>query len=194
MAKQMRPIVRNLKPAPPPKFVQESKLPAAFKTNVLAFQSVKKVRVSHVENGAFMFYVQLESLDGEFQEMFGKLQRSELHFFKSRPSTIGMACLARHDKKIYRAAIAKCPQNPSQDFIVNFVDFGFSAAVKFDNIFHIPEEFLNQFTFAMPFSLIGVNANEIKVLEKEVAFYFKQLTENRVMTLKCVPSNGELTL
>lgn len=194
MKKQMRPIVRGLKAPPPPKFVQDPmirdpKIPVAFKTNVLAFQSVRKVRVSHFENGPFMFYVQMED-NGEFQQLFAKLQRTELHHFKSRPSSIGMACLARHDKKIYRAAIAKFPQNPSQDFIVNFVDFGFSAAVKLDNLFHIPEEFLSQFTFALPFSMTGVGAREIKVSEKEIAFYFRHLAENRVLTLKCVPSDG----
>jgi hypothetical protein len=128
MKKQMRPIVRGLKAPALPKFVsaQESmirdpKVPAAFKSNVLPFQSVK-VRISHVENGPFLFYVQLESLESDYQQLFGKLQRTELR--PERPSSIGMPVLVRRDKQILRAAVAKLPQNASQDFIVNLVTPG----------------------------------------------------------------------
>ena len=191
MANQMRPIARNLKPPPLPKFVQESSKGARFSVAVLPFQSLKKVRISHYESGPFMFYIQIESAEGEFQRFIAKLQKVELHHLKSRPTSLGMACLARHDKKIYRAAIAKCPQNPAhENFLVNFVDFGFNASVKLENLFYIPDEFL-QFTFAMPFCLAGLKASELKVNEKEIAFYFRQLTENRLVSLKCIAFDGE---
>lgn len=192
MKNQMRPIARNLKAPPLPRFTDtlpEPKIAATFKTNVLAFQSVKKVRISHYESGPLMFYVQTESSDGEFQKLVDRLQKTELRSLKSRPASIGMACLARHDRKIFRAAIAKIPQHPTQDYSVNFVDYGFNRSVRLDNLFYIPDDFLSQLTFAMPFCLAGCRVNELK-LDKEVNFYFRQLTENRSLILKCVPSDG----
>ena len=166
--KQMRPIVRGLKVPAQPKFVQQSmimirdpKAAVAFKTNVISFHSQHKVRISHYENGPSMFYVHLESRDAEYQQLSSRLQIAELR--NARPF-IGMACLVRHNQKIYRATIAKLFQSPSQDLIVNLVDFGFSAVVKLENIFHISEEFLRPFTFALPFSLHGINSGEIKYL------------------------------
>lgn len=191
---QMRPIARNLKAPPTPKFVYQDNtkqnFSAIFKTNVLPFQSVKKIRISHYENGPFLFCAQIESLDKDFQQLVTKLQRTELRHFKSFPTMIGMACLARFEKKVYRGAIAKIPQHQNEDFNVNFVDYGFNRSIKLENLFYIPEEFLTQFTFAMPFSLAGVKAKELKVNEKEIAFYFRLLTENKLLTLKCVPFDG----
>jgi tudor domain-containing protein 1/4/6/7 len=192
---QMRPIARNLKPPPPPKFYHDQKHSepqkiAAFKTNVLPFQSVKKVRISHFENGPLVFYVQTESADNEFQRFNLRLQKVELRFINPHHAAIGMACLARYEKKIYRAAIAKVAQNQSQSFHVNFVDYGFNGSVSADNIFYIPDDFLNQFTFAMPFCLAGFKTKEMKASHDEINFYFRQLTENQILTLKCVPSDG----
>lgn len=204
---QMRPIARNLKAPPPPRhYVQEPQKHqnrhelknAAFKTNVLAIQSVKKVRISHYENGPFMFCVQSESSDSDFQRLVGKLQKSELtplrQFLKSRQVSTGTACLALFEKKVYRVAIARIPQHANDDFFVNFVDYGFNRSIKLDNLFYIPEDFLTQFTYAMTFSLAGCKANELKVSDKEISFYFRLLTENKLLTMKCVPSDGESIL
>lgn len=206
---QMRPIARNLKAPPPPKHYvqephknqnhQEPKNLPIFKTNVLAFQpSVKKVRISHYENGPFLFCVQLESSDNDFQRLGAKLQKSELiplkQFFKSRQISIGTACLALMDKKIFRVAIARISYHANEDIFVNFVDFGFNKSIKLDNLFYIPDDFLTQFTYAMPFSLAGCKSTQLKVSDKEISFYFRQLTENKLLTLKCVPSDGELSL
>ena len=205
---QMRPIARNLKAPPPPRhYVQESqkhqnhqvtKNISTFKTNVFAFQSVKKVRISHCENGPFMFCVQVESSDSDFQRLVGKLQKIELipmrQVLKSRLMSIGTACLALFDKKVYRVAIARIPQHANDDFFVNFVDFGFNRSIKLDNLFYIPDDFLSQFTYATQFSLAGCKANELKVSEKEISFYFRLLTDNKLLTMKCVQSNGEFSL
>lgn len=200
MKKQMRPIARNLKPPQPPRFVQEShhnnqqepKVFATFKTNVLAFQSVKKIRISHFENGPFLFYVHVESSDSDFQRLFEKLQKTDLRRMKSHPTSIGMACLALHEKKVCRVVTAKIPQHQSHDeYFVNFVDYGYTKSVKFENLFYIPDDLLSQFTFAMPFSLAGCKAKELKVSDKEINFYFRQQTENRLLTLKCIQSDGK---
>lgn len=193
---QMRPIARNLRPPPPPRFSQSDgadhkiSSSSAFKANVLAYQAVRKVRISHFEHGPFMFCVQLEALDKEYQQLVSKLHKVELRGFKTYPTTIGMACLGRFDKKIYRVAIAKVPQHQNEDYYVNFVDFGFNRSIKFENLFHIPEDLMAPLTFAMPFSLAGCKTKDMKVNEKEISFYFRLLTENQLLTLKCVPSDG----
>lgn len=196
---QMRPITRNLKAPAPPRFAQanhqmqvESKITATFKTNVLAFQSVNKIRISHIENGPFLFYVQLEASDNEFQQMVARLQKIQLHRFKLQSAYMGMACLALHDKKIYRVAISKIPQHSHEDVFVNFVDFGFSRSIKLDNLFYIPDEFLSQYIYARPFAVAGCKAANFKANDKEIAFYFRYLIEKQQLTLKCVPSDGEL--
>lgn len=198
----MRPIARNLKAPPPPRFVQtpqqsfnqmhvEPKISATFKTNVLAFQSVNKVRISHIDNGPFLFYVQLEASDNEFHQMLARLQKTQLHRFRAQSAALGMACVALHDKKVYRVAIAKVPQHANEDFFVNFVDFGFSRSIKLENLFYIPDEFLSQHTFARPFAIAGCRSTSFKVNDKEIAFYFRYLIDNQQLTLKCVPSDGE---
>lgn len=200
MKNQMRPIARNLKPPQPPRFVQEPhqnhlepKITPTFKTNVLAFQTMKKIRISHYENGPFMFYVHIDSSDNDFQRLVGKMQKTELRRLKPRPVTIGMACLALHDKKVCRVAIAKIPQHQTQDeYFVNFVDYGYNRTIKLENLFYIPYDFLSQFTFAMPFSLAGCKASELKVSDREIGFYFRQLTENHFLALKCIQPDGEL--
>ena len=196
--KQMRPIARGLKIPALPKFVQQSmimirdpKAAVAFKTNVISFHSQHKIRICHYEKGPSMFYVHLESRDSEYKQFSSRLQSTELR--NTRPS-IGMACLVRHNNKIYRATVAKFFQNPSQDLIVNLVDLGYSASVKLENIFHISEEFSTPFTFALPFSLYGINSGEIKVSDTFTGFYFRQLTNDRSLTLKCVPSDGKLKI
>lgn len=192
---QMRPIARNLKPPPQPRFAKnhhDSPNLATFKTNVLALQTVKKVRISHYENGPFMFCAQLESSDNDFQRLVSKLQKTQLTRLQSPPTAIGMACVALHERKFYRAAIAKVPQHHTHDNIsVNFVDYGYSKSVKLENLFYIPDEFLNPFIFTMSFCLAGCKAKNFKVPEQDLGFYFRQLTENRSLTLKCVPCDGE---
>lgn len=121
--------------------------------------------------------------------MTGKLQKTELHHFRSHPPMVGMALLARHDNKIYRVAVAKILQHSS--YFVKFVDYGFNANVNASNLFYIPDEFLRQLTFAVPFSLVSCRENELKVSASEIDFYFRQLTEKQSLTLKCVASDGE---
>lgn len=197
---QMRPIARNLKPPPPPRFVQESQRQqirpepnncATFTTNVLAFQSLKKVRISHCENGPFLFYVQVESSDNDFHRLVSRLQKTELRRLHQRPAFVGTPCLTILDKKVFRVAVIKLPQHQNEEYIASFVDFGFTKAVSLENLFYIPDDILSQFTYAMPFTLAGCRPNELKVNEKEATFYFRLLIDKQPVTLKCVPGNGE---
>lgn len=195
----MRPIARNLKAAAPPRFAPqtnqmpvEQKISATFKASVLEFQSVNKVRISHIDNGPFLFYVQVEASDKEFEQMQARLQKMQLQRLKPQSVSKAMACLAFDEKKIFRAAVLKIPQHSNEDFYVNFVDFGFNKSIKFENLFYIPGEFLTQCTFAKPFALVGSRNAGLKVNDREASFYFRYLVANKSLTLKCVPPHGEL--
>lgn len=192
---QIRPIVRNLKAPAPPRFTRENSdcgensMPV-FKINTFINQSLQKVRISHYEKGIYMFYVQLEALDSQLQALLAKIQSIKLINLKNRPTQIGAACLARYHKKIHRVAIAKIYNDNSDSFLCHFVDFGHSTNVKFENLFHIPEPFLNHPTFAVQFSFAGIQNISFKCPIQEINSYFKDITENKLLTLKCVPIDG----
>ena len=192
---QMRPIARNLKVPAPPKFIQDKQdyeisenTNPTFKSNIFIYQTEHKVRISHYEKGVHMFYVQLESLDAQLQALLSRIQSIKLINLKNRPTQIGMACLARHQKKIHRVAIAKFLNDPDS-FLCNFVDYGYSATIKLENLFYIPDIFLNHPTFAVQFSFAKLQNVTFKVNA-----YFKEITENRLLSLKCVPIDGKLNI
>lgn len=197
---QMRPIARNLKLPALPKFIQDQpnyeideNSIQSFKSNIFTNQIEQKVRISHYEKGVHMFYVQLESLDFQLQALLSRIQSIKLINLKKRPTQIGMACLARHQKKIHRVAIAKF-LNDSDSFICNFVDYGYSATVKLENLFYIPNNFLIHPAFAVQFSFARLQNITFKCPMQEVNAYFKEITENRLLSLKCVPIDGKLRI
>ena len=197
---QMRPIARNLKIPAPLKLnqdkqeyeISENSNPT-FKGNIFAYHSEQKVRISHYEKGVHMFYVQLESLDSQLQSLLSKIQSIKLINLKNRPTQIGIACLAKHQKKIHRVAIAKVLNDPDS-FLCNFVDYGYSATVKLENLFYIPDAFLNHPTFAVQFSFAKLQNIIFKCPIQEVNAYFKEITENRLLSLVCVPDDGKLRI
>lgn len=197
---QMRPIARNLKPPALPKFIQDQRIYEidensiqSFKSNIFSYQTEHKVRITHYEKGVHMFYVQLESYDFQLQSLLSRIQSIKLINLKKRPTQIGMACLARHQKKIHRVAIAKFLNDPDS-FLCNFVDFGYSATVKLENLFYIPDVFLIDSAFAIQFSFAKLQNITFKCPMQEVNVYFKEITENRLLSLKCVPVDGKLSI
>lgn len=190
---KLNPIFRNLKPPNLPKFIDGPEpIPSTFKSNMVALQSTERVRVSHYEKGVHLFYVQLQSLDEQLQRVLDRLQRIQLKNLRSKPSLLGMACVAKWHRRLFRVAIAKIPSDQSQDsFLCNFVDYGFSNSIRIDNLFYIPDEFLESQTFALPFSFAGLKHITFKCPIQEVNYYFKEISEERLLTLKCVPYDGK---
>jgi Tudor domain len=195
---QMRPIARNLRAPQPPKFsthelkVDAQDFPATtFKSNVTIFQTPKKVRITHYEKGCRLFYVQLESQDRQLQMMMDNIQGTRLVRLNTRPSLLGMACLAKYNRKVYRVAVAKINSYESQDHSCHFVDLGFTRTIRFENLFYIPNQFLREFTFAFPFTL---KECKFKADPSEIDYYFQTITENKLLSLKCqfAPTVGEL--
>lgn len=198
----MRPIARNLKPAAPPKFSTKATTPQEgeeeslgnFKSNVIAHHTVHKIRISHFEKGVNLFYVQLESMDANLQALSSKIQGIQLRNLSKRPSSLGMACLARYNKKVYRVAVAKSNANTQNlSYLCHFVDFGFSSYVKFDDLLYIPEDCIEIPPFAIPFCL-ALKDTKFQASYQEINFYFQQICENRLLTLKCVPLDGNYTI
>jgi hypothetical protein len=200
---QIRPIQRNLKPPARPKFSLDQSyvtLPdlsvAIYKSNVLAPQTTFKARICHYDKGPNLFYIQVQTNDEALQKMMGELQAVDLHSLNTVPKNIGTAVLARYRKKVYRVAIAKVIEETQQNNEILipclFVDYGFTSSLRFDNLFYIPERYLQHSTFAIPFSLSGFKKVEMKTTNiVEISFYFRQITENRLLKLKCEAFNGE---
>lgn len=197
---QIKPIARNLKPAAPPKFSRiapldgEEESHGTFKCNVFAAQSIHKVRISHYETGVNLFYVQMEIADSKLQQLTTSINGIQLKNLNKRPSSLGMACLARYNKKIYRVAVAKSSniqKNDNYSYFCHFVDFGFSAFIKFDSLFYIPQEILKVNAFAAPFSLTGLSNVNFQANADELKYYFREITENKLLTLKCANLDGE---
>jgi hypothetical protein len=199
---QMRPIARNLKPAAPPKFSTKSTPQEGeeeslgnYKSNVIAHNTVHKIRIFHFEKGVNLFYVHLESMDANLQTLTSRIQGLQLRNLSKRPSSLGMPCLARYNKKIYRVAVAKSSESSQNrdnlSFLCHFVDFGFTSYVKFDNLFYIPQNCIEISAFAIPFCLAGLKNVKFQASFPEINFYFQQISENRLLTLKCVPVDGK---
>lgn len=191
---QMRPIARNLKPPPLPKFVESTKNvdtreKRQFESTIVQFNTKLKAKISCYENGPFYFHVQLCDTENEMKNFQNQLTKIELKNFDFLPSSIGLACLVRHDRKIFRASVQKLPSSSTQVYVVSLVDYGLSVTIELKNMFQIPDEFLRP-KFSIPLKLFGVN-DGLKVSAKEVSVIFKHLTENRVVTIKCVKSEGE---
>lgn len=179
----IRPIARNLKPAPLPR--KSSEVKRQYDENVIQLNILQKAKIICYENGPFRFYAQLsssEDVENELKKLQTRLSRCELKSFDSLPSLLGMACIVRHDRKIYRAAVQKFPSTNSATFVCILVDYGYSVSVDNRNLFQIPEELLGPI-FAIPLELSGIN-DGLKVSKKEVSVLFKHLTENRVIKIK----------
>lgn len=123
-----------------------------------------------------------------------RIQAVPLKHLRERPNTLGMACLAKHHKKIYRVSIGKSnnAERSNDTFLCNFVDFGFWSHVKFDNLFYIPKDINSINAFAISFCFHGLKYSNFYLSSQEVGYLFKQLTENKLLTLKCVAPDGKI--
>lgn len=191
---QMRPLARNLQAPPPPKFFSQSNQSRfQFKSKPLQFNRPQKARIGTYENGPFSFFVQLQDQHTLLENLQDHLKRVPLKPMNSSSiSMLGLACLIRrvNDNSIFRAAIAKFPQRAGEtEYIVNLVDYGSNIAVNIEHIFMIPADVAAHLTFAIPCRLSDVRKSS-QVSEREISALFKSLTDNKVITIKCVQSDG----
>lgn len=193
--RQMKPLARNLRPPPPPKFVENV---LRFRVNVAQCKSPQRARIVAYEPAEpIMFHVQLVENGKELASLQERLKRAGQQLKSLNPSaltTIGTACLVRFENGIFRAAVAREPQKKGDDYLMNLVDYGTTVPVKLENIHAIPTELVHNFpTFALPCRLDGVKKSA-QVSNREMVAFFKCLTNNKIINIKftLVKSDGEL--
>lgn len=202
---QMRPLARNIQPPTPPKFFVRDNNSTSQKNSMksngrrfeskikeLQFNLPRKARISSYENGAFRFYVQFINMKKDLKNLQDRLKRVQLKpLDASSISMLDSACLIRHgDNSIFRAAIVKLPSRENEYYIVNLIDYGTNVSVNIEQIFMIPIDLVAPMAFALPCRLAGVYKS-VQVSDREISSLFKNLTENKIVTINYVRSDGE---
>jgi len=146
------------------------------------------VNVSHIENGAQAFYVQLTNNQGVMQEMANRMKQLIL----SPPTMLqeGVVCALRHTDGVSRCLVVS-----SDPCKIRLVDYGLSANVSYADLFELPPQFIAVGQMAYRFCLSGVLNNPTLYNNPDVTEKFKILTKDRqLLTLKVVAPDGPPTV
>ncbi|XP_037035912.1 maternal protein tudor-like [Bradysia coprophila] len=180
--------VEKAKP-PPPVILNEQ--PAhympTFVSDTLLVNGRHHVYVSHVDDGPYIFSVQLKSSERNMEQMMASIATCPLQQLSRKPA-LGMACLARFsvDNQIYRAVIKSIHLDSCQ---LLYVDYGNSEKVLHNNIYDIPEPYLRLKTFAIRVSLAGLN--NLPPLSDQVKNAFKDMVADKTLDMVVVPPDGK---
>lgn len=142
------------------------------------------VIVCNIENGPKLFSVQLKSSLDFLKKMMFDLETSPLTPLDT--FNIGTPCLARYsvDNCVYRALITSIHTNECS---VAYIDYGHSEMVPCQNLFIIPENFLEHSTFSIKLSLTGCKDLEVT---PQVTTKFRDLVLLQEIKLKVTPIDG----
>lgn len=142
------------------------------------------VLVCNIENGPKLFSVQLKPSLDLLRKMMLDLEAIPLVPLDN--FDLGTPCLARYscDQCIYRAVITAIHTNGCS---VAYIDYGHSERVPCENLFIIPENFLEHNTFSIKFSLTGCKDLEIS---PQVTTKFRDLVLLQEVQLKVTPLDG----
>lgn len=151
----------------------------AYTANTLNQHSRYEVIVSHVQDGPFLFCVQLKREQPELKSMMDELQRVPLREFPT-DVLIGMPCLVRKDF-VYRGLVTLMA---ATSVVVTLIDFGRTVTVSYNHLYEIPPQFLRQKVFAIRSTIAGY---------KKLDRYNKQLKE-RFFELVTGPQASNLTI
>lgn len=155
-----------------------------YKSTSVTMHSEYDVIVCNIENGPKLFSVQLKSSLDQLRNMMLDLENVPLEPLSL--INIGTACLARYsgDNCLYRALITNIH---SSNCSVAYIDYGHSEKVSYDNLFVIPQQFLENNTFSIKFSLTGCKNLD---LTPQVKSKFRDLVLLREVQLKVTPLDG----
>lgn len=161
-----------------------------YTSNTLNMHSRYDVAVSHVQDGPFLFCVQLKRELAELDRLMAELQRVQL---RQSPTDVlvGMACLVRKDR-VYRGLVTL--MGPSS-VVVCLVDFGRSVTVSYQHLFEIPAQFLRQKVFAIRSSIAG--HKKLDRHNQEMKLRFADLVTGPAatnLTIKVTPLEGTSAL
>lgn len=182
--------LNSMKPTLTTTSEQLSSLPhymPVFISDTLIVHGLHQVYVSYVDDGPYMFSIQLKSSEQKMEQMMADIANSPLQPL-SRKAALGMACLARYsaDKNIYRAVVKSIYRDSCQ---LLYVDYGNSETVSLNHIYDIPEHFLRLKTFAIRVSLAGLNA--LPPLSQDVKTFFKNTVADKTLDMVVVPPDGK---
>ncbi|KAG4076949.1 hypothetical protein HA402_015936 [Bradysia odoriphaga] len=158
-----------------------------FVSDTLLIHGRHHVYVSHVDDGPYIFSVQLKSSERNMEQMMASIATCPLQPLSRKPA-LGMACLARYsaDNQIYRAVIKSIHLDSCQ---LLYVDYGNSEKVLHNNIYDIPEPYLRLKTFAIRVSLAGLNT--LPPLSDHVKNAFKDMVADKTLDMVVVPPDSK---
>lgn len=158
-----------------------------FMSDTLIVNGRHQVYVSDVDDGPYMFSIQLKNSEQKMEEMMADIAKCTLTQISRKPA-LGMACLARfsEDSKIYRVVIKSIYPDSCQ---LLYVDYGNSEKAQYNNIFDIPEKYLRLKTFAVRVSLAGLKT--LPALPEHVKGLFKDMVTDKVLDMVVVPPDGK---
>jgi len=160
------------------------------KPSMLAENSINCVTVSHVENGAKAFYVQLDCHKNILHRMSSSINQLTL----IQPGLLqeGGLYLVKSKNVLYRGLILSTDSDSCQ---IRLVDYGVSTFAKYPEIYDLPPQFLALGHMAYRFCLSGVLNNPTLCNNPDVTEKFKILTKNtQPLILKVVAPDGPPTL
>ncbi|KAL9913282.1 tudor domain containing protein isoform 1-T2 [Glossina fuscipes fuscipes] len=159
---------------------------ATFKSNSLTVGQMYDVSVSFVENGPFLFSVQLVGAQNDLTDMMNKIEKVTLKQFSEKPM-LGTACIARYseDGQLYRALITGVQPLSCK---VAYIDYGNAEIVQYNDLYEIPEDFLTNKAFAIRFTLSG--HKELEPIDESLKKAFKDLVIYKNCKLKVMPLEG----
>ncbi|CAD7014816.1 unnamed protein product [Ceratitis capitata] len=159
---------------------------ATFKTNNLTLGKTYDVYVSFVENGPCLFSVQLAMAQEELTKMMNRIERVQLKQYSDKP-VLGTACIARYseDGQLYRALITGVQTTACK---VVYIDYGNAELVKYNDLYEIPDEFLEAKAFAIRFTLSG--HKQLEPIDESLKKAFKDLMMYKNCQLKVMPLEG----
>lgn len=160
--------------------------PMAYTSNTLNMHSSYEVMISHVQDGPFLFSVQLKKETPEMESMMRELQSLRLQEFPT-DMLVGMACLVRTDV-VYRGLITQL--GPST-VVVCLVDYGRTVVAPYHNLHAIPARYLKRKIFAIRSSI--TNYKKLDRYNKQIKDHFREVVmgpEGCNLTVKVTPLEG----
>lgn len=182
----------------PETFVESPESSPDSEKNIAPFDtrisdSRRDVRITAYEDGPFKFYVQFTSKDDNFQQFQVDLQKHKRSLVLLVTPKIGQRCFVLIGNELFRAEIKKkSDENNEAEYLVRLLENGAMAIVSSEKVFAIPSRVSNVPPYAKKFKLSGFTGGSIKHLHhNEINFYFKHITENKLLALKSVSESGK---
>lgn len=154
-----------------------------YKPECLPPNTEHMVYISYVEDGPYLFSIQLQSMEVVLEQLMQEINSIPLQNFTT-PLLPGNPCLARclEDNTVCRGVVLNLVENKCKTY---YVDFGNSDILPFSNIYQIPYNNLQPKVMSMRFTLNGLkNVN----VTNEMKCAFKEYVTNKLLKLKVLRS------